>query len=162
LLHKILEEYKPDLTVFENGVKKKGNIMVVVSGNRPFDFMKSQQLRMAGYDGRMNNLDSDISPNLMPVVSDNWAKYFKWDGSGKMPETEKLKLADYANESKSKGYILRFWNTPNQTQEQKIAVWKELKNVGVGLIGADNLKELQNLLIKNISKNNISKEFILN
>ena len=96
----------------------------------------------------MENLDSDISPVLMPVISDNWAKYFKWDGTGKMPEAEKQKLDEYATKAKNKGYILRFWNTPNQTPEQRVAVWKELQDSGVGLIGADNLKELQKFLMQ--------------
>jgi len=152
LLHKILEDYKSDLTVFENGVKKSGNIMVVVSGNRPFEFMKSQKIRYAGYDGRIENLDSDISPALMPVVSDNWTKLFKWDGTGKMPEAEKQKLMKFANTATQKGYILRFWGTPNHTPEQRIAVWSELKNSGVGLIGDDNLKELQNFLQKDFNE----------
>jgi hypothetical protein len=65
-----------------------------------------------------------------------------------MPENEKQKLTDYAEIAKNKGYLLRFWNTPNQTSEQRIAVWQELKNAGVGLIGADNLKELQKFLMK--------------
>ena len=148
LLHKILEGYKQDLTVFENGVKKTGSIMVVVSGNRPFEFMQAQKTRYAGFDGRMENLDSDISPNLMPIVSDNWPKYFKWEGTGEMPETEKHKLAEYSKQAKQKGYILRFWGTPNGTVEQRIAVWTELKNAGVGLIGADDLLELQKFLMK--------------
>lgn len=146
LLHKILEAYKSDLTVFENGEKKKGNVMVVVSGNRPIEYIKSQKTRYAGYDGRIEDLDSNISAALMPVVSDNWAKCFKWNGTGEMPKAEKEKLNDYANMAKGKGYILRFWNTPNQTRIQRIAVWAELKNSEVGLIGADNLKELQEFL----------------
>lgn len=155
LLHAILEDYKMDLSVFENDVKKRGSIMVVVSGNRPFEFMKSQKIRYAGFDGRMENLDSGISPALMPVVSDNWVKYFKWDGTGKMPAAEKQLLDDYANKAISNGYILRFWNTPTQTVEQRIAVWKELKNSNVGLIGTDNLQELHNFLMKDVNKNNI-------
>jgi hypothetical protein len=42
--------------------------------------------------------------------------------------------------------LLRFWNTPNRSAEQRNAVWSELKNAGVGLIGADELKELQKFL----------------
>lgn len=152
LLHNILEGYKPYLTVFENGVKKTGNIMVVVSGNRPFDFMKSQKIRYAGYDGRIEDIDSDISSTLMPILSDNWTKCFKWDGKGAMPESEKQKLTAYSKTAKNKGYILRFWNTPNQTAEQRIAVWTELKNAGVGLIGADNLEELQNFLMMKVNQ----------
>ncbi len=84
----------------------------------------------------------------MTIVSDNWQKYFKWDGTGEMPETEKQKLAEYSKKAKQKGYILRFWGTPNQTPEQRTAVWTELKNAGVGLIGADNLAELKDFLMK--------------
>jgi hypothetical protein len=75
-LHRILTEYKSQLTSFAHDKKKQGSIMVVVSGNRPFEFMQSQTIRYAGFDGRLENLDSGISPSLMPVVSDNWFKIF--------------------------------------------------------------------------------------
>jgi len=145
-LHRILTEYKSHLTSFEKGKKNQGSIMVVVSGNRPIDFMQSQTIRYAGFDGRLENLESGISSNLMPVVSDNWAKYFSWNGTGKMPGEEKLKLQNYAEKARNQGYILRFWNTPSRTPEQRTAAWTELKNAGVGLIGADELKELQEFL----------------
>ncbi len=143
LLHSILEEYKDLMSVFKNGEKIKGKIMPVVSGNRPFLFMKNQEVRYAGYDGRLNNLDSGIPATLMPVVSDNWNRYFKWDGTGTMPEAEKQKLYGLAGKAKEKGYLLRFWATPNRTQEQRTAVWKILSDAGVGLIGTDNLEELK-------------------
>lgn len=145
-LHRILTEYKSHITSFEYGKKKKGSIMVVVSGNRPFEFMQSQTIRYAGFDGRIENLDSGISPDLMPVVSDNWAKYFSWDGAGEMPANEKLQLKNFTEMAHKKGYLLRFWNTPNCTPEQRKAVWTELKNAGVGLIGADELNELKTFL----------------
>ncbi len=145
-LHRILTEYKSQLTSFDHGKKNQGSIKVVVSGNRPFEFMQSQTIRYAGFDGRLENLDSGISPDLMPVVSDNWAKYFSWDGTGKIPEEEKLKLNNITSKAKNQGYLLRFWNTPNRTPEQRKAVWTELKNAEVGLIGADELKELQEFL----------------
>ena len=145
-LHRILTEYKSHLTSFDHGKKKLGSIMVVVSGNRPFEFMQSQTIRYVGFDGRLENLESGISADLMPVVSDNWAKYFSWNGTGKMPEEEKLKLQNYAEKARNQGYILRFWNTPNRTPEQRTAAWTELKNAEVGLIGADELKELQEFL----------------
>lgn len=145
-LHRILTEYKSHLTSFAPEKKKQGSIMVVVSGNRPFEFMQSQTTRYAGFDGRLENLDSGISPYLMPVVSDNWTKYFSWDGNGKMPEEEKHQLKNYAEKAKNQGYLLRFWNTPNRTEQQRKAVWTVLKTAGVGLIGVDELKELQEFL----------------
>ena len=142
LLHEILSTYKNEVSVFKDGVKTQKSILVVVSGNRPFDFMQAQSLRYAGYDGRMKNLDSDIPPLLMPVVSDNWVNYFKWKGFGEIQNDERKKLQDMADKAKSKGYILRFWNTPNRTKEQRNAVWTELQDAGVGLIGTDHLEEL--------------------
>ena len=70
-----------------------------------------------------------------------------------MPEPEKQKLNEYAKEATENGYLLRFWSTPNQTTEQRTAVWTELKNSGVGLIGTDNLKELQDFLEAGFNKN---------
>lgn len=146
LLHEILSKYKSDLTFFENGLKKQGKILVVVSGNRPLEFMQSQTIRFAGYDGRLSDIDSGISPDFMPVVSDNWNNFFTWDGTGKISEKEKIKLKSFAEKAKNNGYLLRFWATPNQTAEQRTAIWNELKSAGVGLIGADELKELQYFL----------------
>ena len=143
LLDKILQNYSDILTAFQNGKKIKGNIMVVISGNRPFEYMQSQTIRYAGYDGRLENIDSGISSELMPMVSDNWTKYFSWDGTGRMPSDQRMLLQTLANKARSNGYILRFWATPNHTPEQRTAVWAELKDAGVGLIGADNLQELE-------------------
>jgi hypothetical protein len=84
---------------------------------------------------------------LMPIVSDNWIKHFSWNGTGEMPENERLKLYDLAIKANSAGYILRFWGTPNKSPEQRNSVWNELRNAGVGLIGADHLKELQQFLV---------------
>ena len=146
LFHDIIAEYKEYMTVFENGVKTKGQIMVVISGNRPYQFMKEQVVRYAGYDGRLDNLDSNIPSSLMPVISDNWDNYFTWNGTGEMPRDEKLKLHEIATKAKYKGYLLRFWATPNQSKEQRTAVWTVLTNAGVGMIGTDNLIDLKEFI----------------
>ncbi|MGQ7871000.1 phosphatidylinositol-specific phospholipase C/glycerophosphodiester phosphodiesterase family protein [Sunxiuqinia sp. sy24] len=142
LLHAILEDYKADLSVFESGIKKRGSILVVVSGERPIEFMQNQVQRFAGFDGRIDNLDSDITPELMPVISDNWKKYFAWDGTGKMPEQEKILLKSFVEKAHEKGYLLRFWGTLNRTVEQRRAIWSELIDANVDIIGTDHLKEL--------------------
>ncbi len=147
LLHEILQDYSSYLSVFTEGKKAQGSVMVVISGNRPVEYMQNQTMRYAGFDGRLSDLDSEISPALMPVISDNWSNYFSWDGSGEMPPDEKEKLASFAAKAKNKGYILRFWGTPNRTTEQRNAVWSELWQAGVGLIGADDLKGLEQFFL---------------
>lgn len=148
LLHKILQDYKSDLSVFENGIKTTKSILVVVSGNRPFEFMEQQTTRFAGFDGRFENLDTEILSQLMPVVSDNWNKYFKWDGIGEIPESEEKLLCSFVEKAHQKGCLIRFWATPSKTSEQQQAVWTELAKAKVDLIGTDNLQELNDFVSK--------------
>ncbi len=152
LLHKILQNYKAFLSVVENGVKTKRSLLVVVSGERPFKYMQAQTVRYTGFDGRLDNLDSGIAPILMPVVSDNWRNYFKWDGTGEMPPAEKEKLMSLSGKAREKGYLLRFWGTPNRSEKQRHAIWHELIKAGVGIIGTDNLKDLHSFLEAKTSK----------
>lgn len=94
LLHQILENYKEMLTVYNSGIKNQGSVAVIVSGNRPVDFMQNQVLRYAGYDGRVSDLDSGITSSLMPLVSDNWNNHFEWEGAGEMPNEGKKNYCD--------------------------------------------------------------------
>lgn len=148
LLDSILGNYSSILKTYENGECNAGKVMVVVSGDRPLEYMQSQNKRFAFYDGRLSDIDSDLSPAIMPMVSDSWSSYFSWDGNGEMPANEKAMLKTFADKAKQKGYILRFWGTPNKTAAQRKAVWTELNNAGVGLIGTDNLKELEEFFEK--------------
>lgn len=149
LLDSVLSNYISILKTYKNGSCNDGKVMVVVSGDRPLEYMQSQNVRFAFYDGRLSDIDSGLSPVIMPMISDSWGNYFTWDGNGEMPASEKAMLKTFANKAKQKGYILRFWGTPNKTAAQRKAVWTELNTAGVGLIGADHLKELQEFFEKN-------------
>lgn len=148
LLHKILEGYKEILTSYNSGIKNPGSIAVIVSGNRPFEYIQSQTERYAGYDGRISELDSGISSSLMPLVSDNWRYHFKWNGVGEMPDNEKNKLLLIVQKAHKNGYILRFWATPDKPGIERDAVWNELRKAHVDLIGSDDLKGLQTMFLK--------------
>lgn len=148
LLHKILEEYKELLTSYHSGTKTSGAVTVIVSGNRPKEYMQNQELRYAGYDGRIPDLDSGTASSLMPLVSDNWNKHFSWKGKGEMPAAEKDKLVLFAQKAHENGYLLRFWATPDRPGPERTAVWKELQNANVDLIGTDDLKGLESMLKK--------------
>lgn len=143
LLHQILENYKHILTTYHSGEKKTGAVAVIVSGNRPIEFMQNQKLRYAAYDGRISEMEVGLSPVFMPLVSNNWNEYFTWRGAGKMPAVEKEKLIEIVNSAHKKGYMLRFWASPDKPETERNAVWKVLKNTGVDLIGTDDLKALQ-------------------
>ena len=142
-LHEVLARYAKLFTRVENGQVSSGPVQVVISGNRPQEFIASQPLRYCGIDGRLSDLESDKPAHLMPMISDNWTSHFKWRGVGEMPEEERAKLIDIVQKAHAKGRTVRFWATPEEA-----ALWKELKSAGVDHINTDKLAELSAFLGK--------------
>jgi len=147
-LHEILAQYRDILTSFGPQGQKAGAVLVVVSGNRPLERMRSQAVRYAGYDGRLANLDSDASADLIPLISDHWGRHFTWRGEGPMPSAERRKLTDIVQKAHAKGRLVRFWATPDQRSAAREALWLELLAVGADLINTDDLEGLREFLLK--------------
>ena len=141
VLHEILAKYADILTTIDNGKVEPKAITVVVSGNMAKGAMAKQTKRYAGYDGRAPDVNSDVPADLMPWVSDNWTKLFKWNGNGPMPADEKAKLRDFVAKAHKHGKLVRFWATPEKT-----AFWAELRAADVDLINTDQLAELSKFL----------------
>lgn len=141
VLARLLKSYAEMLTTVSNGQMKLGAVTVIVSGNRAKQFIQSQVISYAGYDGRLSDLHSVLSAFHMPMISDNWRKHFDWNGIGIMPEEEKLKLRGIVKTAHAHGRVLRFWATPEQP-----ALWRELKAAKVDLINTDELAALSAFL----------------
>jgi hypothetical protein len=140
-LHKILAEYADILTtVSDNKVETKA-VTVIISGNRPLETIASQSLRYAGIDGRLSDLDSPATADLIPLISDNWGNHFQWNGNGPLPDDQRDKLRGIVRQAHERGRRVRFWASP-----ETVAVWKELRAAGVDLINADDLAGLQKFL----------------
>ena len=124
-----------------------GNVMVIVSGNRPIEYMMQQTKRFAFVDGRMENLTETYPPLLMPLISDRWTKYFTWRGKSDMPEKERAQLRLYVQQAHEKGQLVRFWATPDKPGLEREAIWTELLEAGVDLINTDDLAGLHEFLL---------------
>jgi len=110
-------------------------LRVIVSGARPFDLMAADPDRLAGIDGRLEDVDRDDRPAaLVPLISDRWGKRFTWHGDGPMPDHERADLKTLVGRAHARGQAIRFWATPDTA-----AVWQELDAAGVDLIGCDDL-----------------------
>jgi hypothetical protein len=144
-LKELLEPCRPMLTRFEGNRVVPGAVMVVVSGNRPVDLMAREPERLAAADGRLSDLNREMSePSLMPLVSDHWRSHFSWDGQGDMPEDERAHLHDIVARARARGHLLRFWATP-----EREALWRELVAAGVDYINTDRLGEVRDFLATN-------------
>jgi len=146
LLDRILHAYREMLCQVSPDGYSGGNLMVLVSGNRPIKFISEQSQRFAFVDGRLKDLTTTYPPELMPLISDRWDKYFSWRGHGEMPETERVKLRSYVERAHERGQLIRFWATPDEPGEEREAVWTELLNAKVNLINTDDLCGLRMFL----------------
>ncbi|MBN2315211.1 MAG: phosphatidylinositol-specific phospholipase C/glycerophosphodiester phosphodiesterase family protein [Sedimentisphaerales bacterium] len=151
-LDNMLAEYRDILTSFERDGRKSRAVLAIISGNRPFVFMKSQDVRYAAHDGRLTDLESDAPADLIPMISDHWGRHFTWRGDGPMPAEERIKLKAIVQTAHKKGRRVRFWATPDQPSPAREALWRELLSAHVDLLNTDDLKGLQQFLLSRRSK----------
>ena len=140
----ILKPYEKMLTSFTADRTETNAVIIIISGNRPRELMESAPLRYVSYDGRLGDLKNPASQHLIPMISDNWGKYFKWRGKGPLPEQEQIKLKSFVTQSHAQDRRIRFWNAPDSP-----AGWSVLLDAGVDLINTDNLVGLHDFCLSN-------------
>ncbi|QDS90662.1 hypothetical protein EC9_48760 [Rosistilla ulvae] len=140
-LDKLLSQYPDVISVIRDGQRTEKAVNVVISGDRPFAAVASDKERLAGLDGRLSDLDSDMPAHLMPMISDRWGKHFKWRGEGEMSGEEQAKLAAIVAKVHAKGRVLRVWAIPDNPRS-----WRAMQAAGVDLINTDDLKGLSQML----------------
>jgi glycerophosphoryl diester phosphodiesterase len=141
VLQNVLKDYADILTTFESNTVRTNAVMVIISGNRAQATMKSEPVRLAAIDGRLPDLDANPPVALVPLVSDNWTRHFKWRGAGEFPEEERAKLRGMVQRAHAQGRRLRLWATPDNSRG-----WKELHEAGVDLLNTDDLAGLGTFL----------------
>lgn len=139
-LEKQLENYKPMLTVFETDKITTNAVTIILSGNRPRDYVAAQPKRWVAIDGRLADLAENPPHSLVPLISDNWTLHFSWKG-GAVPTEQSAKLNDLVAKTHQQGRLLRFWAIPDREE-----AWAVLHNANVDLINTDRLAELATFL----------------
>jgi len=141
-LRTALHQYSDILTEARNGQVEEKAVVVIISGNRPQAMIAAERIRWVGIDGRLSDLDSAKTSSLMPLISDRWTSHFSWRGVGSMPPAERHGLREIVRQAHEAGRRVRFWATPENP-----AVWRELMQANVDLIGTDDLTSLQRFLL---------------
>jgi len=95
---------------------------------------------------------SEVSADLVPMISDNWASHFSWRGQGPMPVEERARAEDIVRRSHQKGRLVRFWGTLDRPSPERTALWDVLRSAEVDLINTDDLCGLQQYLLARLSK----------
>ena len=136
-LRSALRPFEKMLTKFHPDKTETNAITVILSGNRARGLMAAETNRLAAYDGRLADLDSDGSRHFIPLISDNWSLHFKWRArkeEGPLPKAERTQLRNLVARTHGQGRRLRLWGTPDSPE-----MWAELREAGVDLINTDNL-----------------------
>jgi len=136
LLEKQIEPFKPMLTVFEGDEIKTNAVTIILSGNRPRDYVAKQTKRWAAIDGRLPDLAENPPRSLIPLVSDNWSLNFRWT-AGEFPNDQAARLKEIVSKAHQQGRVLRFWAIPDRQD-----AWNLLYDTNVDLINTDHLAEL--------------------
>ena len=143
VLRDILNPYAGMLTTFRPGATQTNAIRIIITGRRAKEMVHGETGRYASLDGDLADLDSGVSPDLVPWISGNWGQSFKWRGSGAMSEADKSRLKAIVARAHEQGRRVRFWGAPDQP-----VFWGEMLANGVVLINTDDLvgarKFLQN------------------
>lgn len=139
----LLEGYRSILTRFEENRTFTNAITITLSGDRPRDLMLSQKVRWMAFDGRITDLEGELSPHFMTLVSDSWFNHFKWKGIGEFPASEREQLRSLVAKAHEQRRRIRFWGGPDNAP-----AWRELLEAGVDLINTDHLQDLSQFLSK--------------
>ena len=142
VLDQLLTRYEHLFVAQLEAKPRPGPVMAILSGNRPRALVEADLTRYCSIDGRPPDLGTKAPAHLVPLVSDNWSKHFKWRGRGPISAEESAKLKDFVARAHQEKRILRFWAVPDREE-----CWRVLHESGVDLINTDKLKELAEFLI---------------
>jgi len=148
-LHEVLSDYDAILTTYRGGQVEQGPVTAIISGDRPRELMEAQEVRHAGYDGRLEDLGTNAPASFIPLISDNWTNLFTWTGEGEMPEAERRELERIVETAHENGQRVRFWATPDEPGRARENLWRVLAEVGVDHINTDDLAGLERFLREN-------------
>ena len=145
VLKKQLEPFHSMLSSWENSKAKKKPIKIHLSGNRPINSIVSEQKREVLLDGRIIDLKTKYSPELIPMISEKYSIIFGYSLFFKMPSEKKMEeFRQLADKVHNQNKLLRLWNIPERED-----VWTLLFKNGLDIISTDRIQKLSTFLKKN-------------
>lgn len=142
-LKSVFRDYAPILTRWRDDKPEYRGLLVIITGNRSQKLIAADRERYAACDGSLSDLKSDPPAALVPWISAQWTRSFKWKGRGPMPADELAKLRDIVQKCHVQHRKLRFWGSPDFPE-----FWKVLRDNGVDLINTDHLAECRAFLLE--------------
>ncbi|GAA4432840.1 hypothetical protein GCM10023188_21660 [Pontibacter saemangeumensis] len=133
VLVKMLEKY-PEISA-------NPAIQVVISGNKPAPATWSQFPGFIRFDGTPGEPYTPEELQRIPVFSDNFRKYTKWNGKGPMDSNERAIIEQLVDSVHQLHKKFRFWATPDTETS-----WQTLMRLKADYLGTDDVAGLTGYL----------------
>ena len=124
-----------------NRSKNKYAIQIVISGNRPADSTFHSYPTWLFFDGLPNISYAKKDLGRVSMISDNFATYSKWRGSGYISSDDQQKLENIIKQAKKLKKLVRLWGAPD-TEDS----WINQIDLGVGIINTDKVQRVKHAI----------------
>lgn len=133
-----------------NRPENKYAIQVVISGARPADSTFHTYPNWLFFDGLPNISYAKKDLKRVTMISDNFASYSKWKGSGDISDEDKQKLEKIVIQAKQLKKPVRFWGAPDTKDS-----WVTQLSIGSTIINTDKVEQVKYFLTNFKLKNEL-------
>jgi alkaline phosphatase len=138
----LIEKLKQYPDVFNPG-KNKSAVRIVISGNRPDPSEFRRYPNFIYFDGLLTLKYNKKQLNRIPLYSENLKKFTVWNGTGEIPQKDRIRLQNVIDSVHSLNKKIRFWNAPDD-----INAWDTFIDLGIDYINTDKIEKLADYLNK--------------
>lgn len=122
-------------------ITQANSVIITISGNRPDPAQFNTYPAYIHFDGELNkNYTADALSRII-MLSDNFKTYSRWNGKGRIPETEMKAIASAIAKAHALNKKVRFWNAPDI-----INSWYSFIQLGVDFINTDRVVAIATFL----------------
>lgn len=129
-----------ELDILET-ITNSPSLKIVISGNRPQPEMFSRYPSWIMFDGELNKDYSPEALQKIEMLSDNFANYSTWKGTGTISSEDREALKQAISKAHRLNKKVRFWNAPDSP-----AAWKLFMDLQADYINTDKIGELASFL----------------
>jgi hypothetical protein len=137
MLNRQLSDHAPLVSRCVAGRLISGTVTVAVAGVVDVrELLAAQRSRYAFADGTFDDIGSESAPPaLVPMISESWSDRFGWDGRDSISAEERHLLHSLVRAAHDDGRTVRILSPPSGSRSARRAIWTELGNAGVDVIG---------------------------
>jgi alkaline phosphatase len=136
----LIEKLKQYPDVFNPG-KNKSAVRIVISGHRPDPSEFRRYPNFIYFDGLLTLKYNKKQLTRIPLYSENLKKFTVWNGTGEMPEKDRIRLQSVIDSVHSLNKKIRFWNAPDDT-----TTWDTFIKMGIDYLNTDHIVKLTDYL----------------